>query len=51
VTNNLAAKDMAAMWRCGFAGGFAEAEEINARLMPLHKNLFLLVLLSLLQTY
>ena len=31
VTNNLAAKDMAAMCRHALAGDFAKAEEINAR--------------------
>ena len=41
VTNNLAAKDMAAMCRYALAGDFAKAEEINARLMPLHKDLFI----------
>ena len=41
VTNNIAAKDMAAMCRYALAGDFAKAEEINARLMPLHKNLFI----------
>ena len=41
VTNNLAAKDMAAMCRYALAGDFAKAEEINVRLMPLHKNLFI----------
>lgn len=32
---------MAAMCRYALAGDFAKAEEINARLMPLHKNLFI----------
>lgn len=41
VTNNLAAKDMAAMCRYALAGDFAKAEEINARLMLLHKDLFI----------
>ncbi|MBF1242476.1 MAG: 4-hydroxy-tetrahydrodipicolinate synthase, partial [Haemophilus parainfluenzae] len=41
VTNNLAAKDMAAMCRYALAGDFAKAEEINARLMPLHQDLFI----------
>ena len=41
VTNNLAAKDMAAMCRHALAGDFAKAEEINARLMPLHQDLFI----------
>ena len=38
VTNNLAAKDMAAMCRYALAGDFAKAEEINA---PLHQDLFI----------
>ena len=41
VTNNLAAKDMAAMCCYALAGDFAKAEEINARLMPLHQDLFI----------
>ena len=41
VTNNLAAKDMAEMCRYALAGDFAKAEEINARLMPLHQDLFI----------
>lgn len=40
VTNNLAAKDMATMCRLVRAGQFAEAEEINRRLMALHRDLF-----------
>ena len=40
VTNNLAAKDMAEMCRLARAGEFAKAEEINARLMALHNDLF-----------
>ena len=32
---------MAAMCRYALAGDFAKAEEINARLMPLHKDLFI----------
>lgn len=40
VTNNVAAKDMATMFRLAAQGEFAEAESINQRLMSLHKNLF-----------
>lgn len=40
VTNNLAAKDMAEMCRLVRAGEFAKAEEINQRLMVLHRDLF-----------
>lgn len=40
VTNNLAAADMAKMCDLALAGKFEEAEEINQRLMDLHKNLF-----------
>ncbi|BFU60237.1 MULTISPECIES: 4-hydroxy-tetrahydrodipicolinate synthase [Rodentibacter] len=40
VTNNLAAKDMAEMCRLARTGDFSKAEEINARLMALHQNLF-----------
>ena len=32
---------MAAMCRYALAGDFAKAEEINARLMPLHQDLFI----------
>jgi 4-hydroxy-tetrahydrodipicolinate synthase len=41
VTNNVAAKDMADMFRLASEGNFEEAESINQRLMPLHKNLFI----------
>jgi 4-hydroxy-tetrahydrodipicolinate synthase len=40
VTNNIAAADMAKMMHLALNGQFAEAEAINQRLMPLHKNLF-----------
>ncbi|OOF52804.1 4-hydroxy-tetrahydrodipicolinate synthase [Rodentibacter trehalosifermentans] len=40
VTNNLAAKDMAEMCRLARDGEFAKAEEINQRLMALHRDLF-----------
>lgn len=40
VTNNLAAKEMAEMCRLARAGEFAQAEEINQRLMALHRDLF-----------
>ena len=40
VTNNVAAADMAKMYHLARAGKFYEAEQINQRLMPLHKNLF-----------
>ncbi|WP_434802827.1 4-hydroxy-tetrahydrodipicolinate synthase [Mannheimia cairinae] len=40
VTNNVAAADMAKMCELALAGKFAEAEEINNRLMALHKDLF-----------
>ncbi|WP_428771799.1 4-hydroxy-tetrahydrodipicolinate synthase [Vibrio sp.] len=40
VTNNIAAADMATMLRLAAEGKFEQAEEINQRLMPLHKNLF-----------
>ncbi|MDA0146985.1 4-hydroxy-tetrahydrodipicolinate synthase [Vibrio sp. LaRot3] len=40
VTNNIAAKDMADMFRLAAQGKFDEAEIINQRLMALHKNLF-----------
>ena len=40
VTNNIAAEDMAKMFRLASEGKFEEAEIINQRLMPLHKNLF-----------
>jgi 4-hydroxy-tetrahydrodipicolinate synthase len=41
VTNNVAAKDMADMFRLASEGNFEEAESINQKLMPLHKNLFI----------
>ncbi|MBR0573830.1 MULTISPECIES: 4-hydroxy-tetrahydrodipicolinate synthase [Pasteurellaceae] len=41
VTNNVAAKDMAVMCELVRQGRIAEAEVINQRLMPLHKNLFI----------
>lgn len=40
VTNNIAAADMANMTHLALEGKFEEAEVINQRLMPLHKNLF-----------
>ncbi|WP_233113916.1 4-hydroxy-tetrahydrodipicolinate synthase [Aggregatibacter actinomycetemcomitans] len=40
VTNNVAAADMAKICHLARAGKFDEAEQINQRLMPLHKNLF-----------
>lgn len=40
VTNNVAVADMAKMCHLARAGKFDEAEQINQRLMPLHKNLF-----------
>lgn len=40
VTNNVAAADMARMCELALAGQFAEAEEINNRLMALHNDLF-----------
>lgn len=40
VTNNLAAADMAKMCELALAGKYAEAQEINQRLMDLHKHLF-----------
>lgn len=41
VTNNLAAADMAKMYKLALEGKFEEAEEINQRLMPLHRDLFI----------
>ncbi|EGU44964.1 dihydrodipicolinate synthase [Vibrio ichthyoenteri ATCC 700023] len=41
VTNNIAAQDMATMFRLAQEGRFEEAEVINQRLMPLHKKLFI----------
>ncbi|MDG6882105.1 Dihydrodipicolinate synthase [Phocoenobacter uteri] len=40
VTNNIVAKDMAIMCELVREGRIEEAETINQRLMPLHKNLF-----------
>ncbi|OOF40096.1 4-hydroxy-tetrahydrodipicolinate synthase [Rodentibacter rarus] len=40
VTNNLAAKEMAEMCRLVRSGEFAKADEINQRLMALHRDLF-----------
>lgn len=41
VTNNIAAADMAQMLRLAKEGNYAEAEVINKRLEPLHKQLFI----------
>ncbi|MFW7526354.1 4-hydroxy-tetrahydrodipicolinate synthase [Vibrio ostreicida] len=41
VTNNIAAEDMARMMNLALDGKYEEAEIINQRLMPLHKNLFI----------
>ena len=41
VTSNVAPKVMAEMCRLARQGHFSEAETINQRLMPLHKNLFI----------
>ena len=41
VTSNVAPKAMAKMCRLARQGHFSEAETINQRLMPLHKNLFI----------
>ncbi|AWB52258.1 4-hydroxy-tetrahydrodipicolinate synthase [Pasteurella multocida] len=40
VTNNVAAADMAKMCHLALNGQFEEAEQINQRLMALHKDLF-----------
>ncbi|GAM69061.1 4-hydroxy-tetrahydrodipicolinate synthase [Vibrio sp. JCM 19236] len=40
VTNNVAAQDMANMFKLAAAGNFDEAEVINQRLMGLHNGLF-----------
>ena len=40
VTNNIAAADMATMFRLAREGKFEEAQIINQRLMPLHQKLF-----------
>lgn len=41
VTNNIAPVEMAEMCHLAREGKFEEAEKINQRLMPLHKNLFI----------
>ncbi|EIJ68114.1 4-hydroxy-tetrahydrodipicolinate synthase [Pasteurella bettyae] len=41
VTNNIAARDMSKMCELAMAGNFTEAEMINQRLTPLHKDLFI----------
>ncbi len=41
VTNNIAAKDMTIMCELVRQNRFEEAEVINQRLMPIHKNLFI----------
>lgn len=41
VTNNIAAADMAKMFKLAREGKYEEAEIINQRLMPLHKKLFI----------
>ncbi|MDD9196253.1 4-hydroxy-tetrahydrodipicolinate synthase [Aliivibrio sp. S3MY1] len=41
VTANIAAKEMATMFALAAQGKFEEAEIINQRLMPLHKDLFI----------
>ena len=41
VTTNVSPKAMAEMCRLARQGQFSEAETINQRLMPLHKNLFI----------
>ena len=41
VTSNVAPKAMAEMCRLARQGHFSEAETVNQRLMPLHKNLFI----------
>lgn len=41
VTNNIAPEEMAKMCHLAREGKFEEAEKINQRLMPLHKNLFI----------
>ncbi|MGF1760576.1 4-hydroxy-tetrahydrodipicolinate synthase [Photobacterium sagamiensis] len=40
VTANVAAADMAKMFKLALSGQFEAAKEINERLMPLHKHLF-----------
>lgn len=41
VTNNIAAKEMATMFKLASEGQFEQAEAINQGLQPLHKNLFI----------
>ncbi|MEJ2762858.1 4-hydroxy-tetrahydrodipicolinate synthase [Photobacterium sp. MCCC 1A19761] len=41
VTANIAAADMATMFKLALNGQMEAAQEINARLMPLHKHLFI----------
>ncbi|UXI01901.1 4-hydroxy-tetrahydrodipicolinate synthase [Photobacterium sp. TY1-4] len=41
VTANIAAADMATMFKLALNGQLEAAQEINARLMPLHKHLFI----------
>ncbi|SHH83856.1 4-hydroxy-tetrahydrodipicolinate synthase [Vibrio aerogenes CECT 7868] len=41
VTNNIAAAEMSQMMKLALSGQFGEAEAINERLMPLHKQLFI----------
>ncbi|CAG21241.1 putative dihydrodipicolinate synthase [Photobacterium profundum SS9] len=40
VTANIAAADMATMFKLALSGQFEAAQKINARLMPLHRDLF-----------
>ena len=40
VTANIAAADMATMFKLALSGQIDAAQEINQRLMPLHNNLF-----------
>ncbi|GAA3719554.1 4-hydroxy-tetrahydrodipicolinate synthase [Oceanisphaera sediminis] len=40
VTANVAAADMAALFRAALVGDWAQAEVINQRLLPLHQHLF-----------
>lgn len=41
VTNNIAAAEMAKMFKLAAEGQLDEADAINQKLMPLHKNLFI----------
>ena len=41
VTNNVAAADMATMFRLAAEGQWDEADVLNQKLMSLHKNLFI----------